>query len=286
MTTLALVLVIFSAVLHASWNLLSKRAGGGLPFVWLFSALMTIIFAPFAIASYLFTETSFQLLWLVFMGGTGLLHLSYFGLLTKGYQTGDLSVIYPVARGTGPMLVTVAAIVILGERPTPLAVLGVLSIGAGVFVFMGGFNKLHDPRTRPAIGVALLVGVVIATYTMWDKYAVGVLLVPPVLHAWSGDAMRTVYLSRVAYRRWQEVQFEWQYHRWEILGIAVLSPLAYILVLTALTFSPVSYIAPLREISILFGAMMGTRLLAEQQSSRRWSAATLMVVGVIALALG
>ncbi len=286
MTQLALGLVLTSAIFHATWNLLSKRAGGGLPFIWLFSFLMTLIYAPFALASFALMEQTITPIWLVFMLGTGLLHIAYFSMLTKGYQTGDLSLVYPLARGTGPLLATITAIILFNERPTLLAIIGILSIGMGVFIFMDGFKSLQDPRARPAIKHALTIGAIIASYTIWDKYAVGILLIPPILYEWSGDLIRTLVFTWWIRHRWDEVRHEWQTHRKEALGIAILSPLAYILVLTALTFSPVSYIAPIREISILIGAMMGTYLLKEGQIKRRWSAALVIVIGVMALAIG
>ncbi len=286
MTNLAIGLVLLSALFHATWNLLSKKAGGSLPFVWLFSFLMTIIYGPIAFISLFILDFDFEPIWLAFMFGTGCLHITYFLMLTRGYRTGDLSIIYPLARGTGPMLATVAAIVLFAERPTVLAIFGIICIGIGVFIFTGGWQVLRDSRSRQAIGYALFTGVIIATYTIWDKYGVSVLLIPPILYEWSGDFFRTVVLGWHVRQRWDEVEVEWQEHRREAIGIAILSPLAYILVLIALQFSPVSYIAPFREVSILVGAIMGTYLLSEGQMKRRWSAATVIVIGVLALAFG
>lgn len=287
MSYIALGLVLLSAVLHATWNLFSKQAKGGLPFIWLFSCLMSVIYAPFALATFfLMDNNTVTPLWLVFMVGTGLLHIVYFSMLAKGYQAGELSLVYPLARGTGPLLATIAAALLLHERPSPLAISGILSIGLGVFVFMDGFKNLNDPRSRPAIKYALAIGTIIATYTIWDKYAVSVLMIPPVLYEWSGDLIRTIFFSFLMWNRWSEVRQEWQDHRKEAIGIAVLSPLAYILVLTALTFSPVSYIAPIREVSIVIGAMMGTYFLHEGDVTRRWSGALVIMLGVMALALG
>ncbi len=286
MTNLALSLVLISAIFHATWNLLSKRAKGGASFVWLFSLLMTLFYAPLALASLIVIDMAYTPLWLLFMLGTGLLHSGYFLMLARGYRSGDLSVIYPLARGTGPMLATLAAILLFDERPTPLALAGVLSVGVGVFIFMGGWAKLRDVDSRQAIGHALMIGVIIATYTIWDKYAVSVLLIPPILYEWSGDLIRTIVLSREVRHQWTEVQSEWRQHRLEAVGIAILSPLAYILVLTALQFSAVSYVAPFREVSILIGAAMGTVFLGEGEIKRRWLAASVIVVGVMALALG
>jgi drug/metabolite transporter (DMT)-like permease len=286
MTAVALALVLTSAVFHASWNLLAKRANGGIAFVWLFSVMMFIFYAPVAIATIFIEKPPIGGIEIVFIMGTAILHIGYFLMLTWGYQRGDLSLVYPVARGSGPMLATVGAILLLGERPTPLILFGVICIGLGVFIFADGFAKFRDPEARSGLNFALSVGAIIATYTLWDKYAVDTLDIPPTLYEWAADFIRIPVLTVLVWRNREEIRFEWENHRREAIGIAILSPLAYIMVLTALSFTDVSYVAPLREISIIIGAAMGTKLLAEGQATRRWSAAAIVAIGVVCLSLG
>lgn len=286
MSLLALALVLVSAVAHATWNLFAKRAGGGPPFVWLFDALATLLYAPLVLASLLWTRPHLGGLALVFLAGTAPLHLTYFLLLQRGYRSGDLSLVYPLARGTGPLLSTALAILLFGERPSALALAGALSIVGGVFVLTGGPLRLRHAGADPAVLFALLTGVVIAGYTLWDKRAVSVVGIPPLLLNWTNGLGRTLLLTPVALRRWPAVRAEWREHRREAFGVAILSPLAYLLVLTALVFTPVSYVAPARESSILIGALLGTRLLAEGEPRRRLAAAGAIVLGVVALAVG
>src|SRR5438309_1157917 len=138
-----------------------------------------------------------------------------------------------------------------------------------------------------AVGVyAPLAGAIIAGYTLWDKRAVSALGIPPLLYDWCGNLGRVLILTPVALGRSDEIRGLWRDHRREVLVMAVLTPLSYILVLTALVFTPVSYVAPAREISILVGTVMGARLLAEGDSARRLVAAGAMVVGVAALVIG
>jgi drug/metabolite transporter (DMT)-like permease len=132
----------------------------------------------------------------------------------------------------------------------------------------------------------ILTGAFIAAYTLWDKQAVSVLLIPPLLQDWSANLVRAALLSPLAMRRREEVGAVWRAHKPEVIGVALLTPLAYILVLSALVFTPVSYVAPTREISILIGTAMGAHLLAEGDTPRRLFAAGAMVLGVVALALG
>lgn len=137
-----------------------------------------------------------------------------------------------------------------------------------------------------AVVYGLLTGGFIATYTLWDKHAVSALLIPPLLQSWATILVTTALLTPLAVRNRGKVRAIWRVHRIEALGVAVLSPLLYILVLMALVFSPVSYVARAREISILIGTAMGARLLAEGDTRRRLVAASAMVAGVAALALG
>jgi drug/metabolite transporter (DMT)-like permease len=285
MTGLAFILVLISAFCHATWNLLAKRARGGTTFVWLFSTLATVIYFPVMLAVVILQRPHLNTLQLIFIIGSAILHVAYFLLLQQGYRIGDLSLIYPLARGTGPLLSTIAAIVILGERPSLLALIGVLSIIGGVFVLVGGLGQISKLSSRSAILYAIFTGVFIASYTIWDKYAVSTLLISPILFDWSSNLTRSLILSPLALRQWDTVREEWRLYRREAIGVAVLSSLAYILVLIALTFSPVSHIAPMREMSILIGTMMGTHLLSEGNKSRRLLAAGVIVLGVILLAL-
>ncbi len=286
MTLFALGLVLVAAVFHATWNLLAKRVGDGGPvFVWLFGLCSLVIYAPLAVVVVLVSAPHLGAVQYVFMFGSGVLHLGYFVLLQRGYAVGDLSLVYPLARGTGPLLATAAAIVLFGERPSALVLVGIALITAGVFVLTSESGSL-----RSALGTGvfygLMTGVFIAAYTIWDKEAVSALLIPPLLQSWATILVTTTLLTPLAMGRRKEITSLWRAHKPEIFGVAILSPLSYILVLTALVFTPVSYVAPAREISILIGAAMGARLLSEGDSTRRLIAAAAMVAGVVALALG
>jgi drug/metabolite transporter (DMT)-like permease len=121
---------------------------------------------------------------------------------------------------------------------------------------------------------------------LWDKQAVSRFAVPPLILDWGSNLGRAILLTVLPLRYPEETRMEWRKHRFEAMGVAVLAPLSYILVLTAMQFTPVSYVAPAREISILIGTAMGTRLLAEGDGRRRLVAASAMVLGVVALAVG
>ena len=286
MTTFALALVLASAVAHATWNLFAKRSRGGAPFLWLAFALAVPLYAPIAIAVLVLSGAHIGPLELLWMFVNAALNVAYGIFLLRGYRAGDLSVVYPLARGSGPMLALVGAILLFGERPSPLAIGGALAIVAGILALTGDPRKLRARGAGAAVGYALLTGVTIAAYTLWDKQGVSGLLIPPVIYEWGANVFRAVILTPLALPRWPEVKAEWRTNRAAVLAVAGLSPLAYMLVLTALAISPVSYVAPAREIGILFGVLLGARRLAEGDIGKRSIAAILMVGGVIALALG
>lgn len=286
MTFVALGLVLVSAFLHASWNFLAKRARGGVEFTFLFALLTSLIYAPVAIIWLLFSSSSIPRMGVVFAFASAVLHVGYFLFLQRGYKVGDLSLVYPLARGSGPLLATVGAIVLFGERPSYLALLGTVLIVISVFLLAGGFSIFRHVQNRQAVFYGLLTGLTIAAYTLLDSFTVSKVLLAPILLSWMSESFRTLLLSPVAIKNWSKLRLEWQMHRLEALGIAILSPLAYLMVLTALVFTPVSYIAPAREISILIGAVLGTTVLSEGNKRRRLLAASGMVAGVMLLAIG
>jgi drug/metabolite transporter (DMT)-like permease len=285
--TFALVLVLLAALAHAAWNVLAKTASGGATFVWLFSTTAAAIWLPVLAVSLLVSPGSVGLEGIGFMAGSGALHALYFVLLQRGYREGDLSLVYPLARGTGPLLSTGAALVIFSERPSALALTGGAIIVVAVFSLAGaGSGRTDAGHRRRAVAFALLTGVAIASYTLWDKQAVGPLGIQPILYYWGTNVAETALLTAFVAHRRDEVRRTWRAHRGQVLGVAVLSPLAYVLVLFALAHAPVSYVAPARELSILVGAVAGTTVLAEGHRRRRLLAAGAIFVGIVALAIG
>jgi drug/metabolite transporter (DMT)-like permease len=285
MTLGALILILAAAFVHASWNFLNKRASGHMTFTWLVAVLSAIFYTPVALAVIFVTHLEIGVVELGLMAGSAALHSAYFILLNQGYRIGDLSLVYPLARGTGPLLSTIAAILLLGERPSALALAGALLIICGVVVITGSPKSLRG-SVKTAVLYAAVTGLFIAAYTLWDKQAVSRFAVPPLILDWGSNLGRTIFLTSLPARYPRETRVEWREHRFEAIGVAVLAPLSYILVLTAMQFTPVSYVAPAREISILIGTAMGTRLLAEGDGPRRLIAASAMVLGVVALAIG
>jgi drug/metabolite transporter (DMT)-like permease len=288
MSAVALALVLVAAVVHATWNLAAKRAGGGLPFVCLSNLIALAGYTPVLVFYWWHYQPVLPDSALLVIAASGVIKTAYALLLQRGYRTGDFSLIYPLARGTGPLLSTVAAIAIFGERPTPLALTGGAIIVGCVFYLTGGTSLLHQSRAhlRNAMRFGFASGCCIAAYTVWDQRAVSHLHLPPILYD-SGTAMvMFLLLAPFAWRRRGEVVQEWRDHKWNAAIVGTFGAVGYVLILTAMKFTAVSYIAPAREISIVIGAFFGAKLLKEADGTRRLVAAGGMAVGIIALALG
>jgi len=288
LTLLALALVVFSAFVHASWNYLLKKSGGGAGLITAASVLSLVVYAPLVIVVAWLHGYRPQPLHVLLMLGSGMIHTAYFLLLDRAYRSGgDLSVVYPLARATGPLLTIVVAVLILGERPGPAALAGAVLIGVSALVLTGNPFAWHRSEARHAVGFALLTGCMIATYTVWDKASMSTWLIPPLLYDWGCNMFRVCVLLPFTRRRAPGMMRRaWVEKRGVVVAIALLSPLSYILVLSAMVFTPVSLVAPAREVSILFAALMGAHLLREGDLARRVIAATGMVLGIAGLALG
>jgi len=283
-TLAAFSLILGSAFIHATWNLLAKRAGGGAAFVWGAAVAGALLYLPITAALGQFQQVQWTWLTVAFLVGSGVLQTLYFITLQRGYKVGDLSLVYPLARGTGPLFATLGAVLLLGERPTLLGLAGALLVIGGVFAISRTAAVASGSVRLSAVGYGLLTGLFIAGYTLWDKFAVSHLLLPPVLYDTFSVAIRALLLTPIGVRRWPEVVNLWQHHKWEMIGVGFLSEFAYILVLIAMQTTPVSYVAPMREISIVIATVMGAVLLKEGRLRQRLPAAAAILVGVVVLA--
>ena len=231
-----------------------------------------------------------------FVSASALLHIFYFVTLLRGYRVADLTVVYPLARGSGPLISSMVAVLFLGEHLSSLGAVGIAAVVAGVFLIAGGPAMLRA-ATRPGPGEArdrtikglyygLLTGLFIAAYTVVDSYAVKVMLLSPILLDYMGNLVRVVMLAPLGMMNWAETRRLWL-QQWRFaLVVAIFSPMAYVLVLYAVQTAPISHVAPAREVSMLFAALIGGKLLGEGDRLLRIAGALLIGVGVVALGLG
>jgi uncharacterized membrane protein len=284
----ALALVIAAAMMHATWNLAAKKAQGGQLFLLLCSlATLTIYALP---ATWLVARDGLPtspLAWGL-MVKSGALHLVYFSVLQKGYHEADFSVVYPVARGTGPLITIAVAILFLGERPSVQALGGACVVTVGVFLLADGAKLVgvHSPRARAGLVWGACTGLMIASYTLVDGYTVRYLAVAPLLLDYISHIMRAGFSGPHALMNLSGLAAEWR-RTWKyVLVIATLGPLGYIFVLSAMQYAPVSYVAPARELSMLVGAFFGAKLLKEGNVKQRVACAGLIALGVGLIATG
>lgn len=277
-------LVAAAAIAHATWNVAIKRAGTNGPgFVWSGIVVGAVVFAPFGIAS-LVTEGVDLGRWLPLAAVSGALQVVYFLTLQRGYRVGDVSVVYPLARGSGPLLSVILAILLLGERPSWVALVGAAVVIVGVLVigFAGGRSRAEDNRAGVLYG--LVVGVMIAVYTLWDASAVTVAGMPPLGLYWGSIVFQLLLLAPAALRDRQQTAAVARKHWVAVLLFGVLSPLAYILILIAIQLAPVSIIAPAREVSVVLVGLAGWLLFREPHPVQRLVGAAVVLIGVGLLA--
>ena len=293
MSLTAFCLIVLAGLIHAGWNIAAKKAAGDARFAFFSAFLMMLFWAPLGwwlgrdeVPRWGATEWGFVV-------ASGVLHVFYYVILLRGYRKSDLTVVYPMARGSGPLLSSLVAIVLLGERISALGVAGIAGVVGGVFLIAGGPGLLraaHDPvarrRVRKGMVYGLLTGVFIASYTVVDGYAVKVLLMSPILVDYMGNFVRVALLAPSVLRdratAWQLWQQQWRH----ALMVAAFSPVAYVLVLYAMQEAPLSHVAPAREVSMLFAALLGGHLLGEGERGSRVLGALCIAGGVVALGLG
>jgi drug/metabolite transporter (DMT)-like permease len=297
----ALGLVLLAALLHALWNIAAKKAGGGTHFALLSGCIVVVVWAPLGLVIAWRDVPGWGWIEWAFVLASAIAHLGYFQVLLAGYRAADLTVVYPIARGTGPLLSSMAAVVLLGETLSAFGVVGVLAITLGIVLIGGGPALWHalvgardgggaagaqHQRVRAGVAWGALTGALIALYTVIDGYAVKVLAMSPILVDYIGNVLRLPFLVPVSLRDRagfvRDCRAQWK----AALLLALFGPMAYVLVLYAVTMAPLSHVAPAREVSMLFAALLGGRLLGEADRGLRLLGAACLAAGVMALAAG
>ena len=289
----ALFLVLTGALIHAMWNIAAKKAGGDARFAFFSAVVMFIAWSPLCIwLGWRIVPTWSWKEWTA-IAISGFVHWLYFICLLTGYRKSDLTVVYPVARGSAPLMSSGVAVVVFGEQLSAFGVLGIAGVVIGVFLVAGGpalFSAAHDPHKRERIKTGVfwgaLTGLLIACYTILDAWTVKVLAVSPILFDYWCNILRMPYSALPVLRDIPEAKRLWKL-QWKYAAIVgVFSPIGYVLVLYAAKIAPVSHVAPAREVSMLFAALIGGQLLGESDRGLRILGACCIAVGVMALALG
>ena len=288
MTLASLLLIILASMIHATWNLLAKKAASvGPVFVFAYNLVACVGYAPWVLYLLWRGTVTWTADGVAFVLLSGAIHLAYSLSLQRGYQVADLSVVYPVARGTGPMLSTIGAILLLGEAPTgrSLGGLALVVVGIGLIATRGDLSAFRRPGGQAGIRWGTATGGLIASYTVVDAYAVKALGITPVILDWFSNLLRFFLLAPVVGANPRRALTAMKGHWWLAIGVGLLSPLSYILVLAALrSGAPLSLVAPMREMSMMVGALLAMAILREPVGFWRLAGCGVLIVGVVALA--
>ena len=279
-------MVLAAAVAHAVWNLASKyKQGNTLLFVWAYSFASTLLWIPIAVGLMAHGLRTMDGQLAMAAAVSAALHIAYSLTLQAGYDRADLGVVYPIARGTGPVLTMLFAILVLGERLNVVAVFGALLVVSGVLVVTGNPFRSGSPRPLQGMLWGAATGATIASYTLWDSYAVTSLHIAPVSYYAGTLLLQSLALTPGALRHRRHMPAALRANAAPILIVAVFSPLAYILVLNAMQAAPIALVAPLRESSIIVGSLFAYLIFREGHLARRIVGAGIVLIGIVAISL-
>jgi drug/metabolite transporter (DMT)-like permease len=288
MTANALLIVLVAAFLHAFWNYLAKKSRHKIAFIWWFILFAVILYFPMFL--YFCVGIQISAAGWACVVATGILHTFYFFFVGSSYERGDLSVVYPLARGFGPFWVPILAVVILREQLSLPGITGIAFVVVGIYVIhlkSFSFKTLFEPFTaiRSAASIwALLTGCTIAAYSLVDK--VGVKSVHPAVYIYFIFLIPLIFLTPyVLIKERKALKPEWQINKWPIMVVGFLVVFTYLLVLFAMQTSNVSYVVAVREVSIVFSSFFGTMWLGEGYRQPRLIGACLIAVGVAFIGL-
>ncbi len=283
MPPLAIGLVLIAAVLHATWNLLVKRAREKQVMTWLALVVGVFCYLPIVIA----VPIDVLSVW-PFIASSALVEAIYYVSLISAYQHGDFSLVYPMARGTAPALLLIWTALFLGERPTlfgvlgiSLLVIGLMIVGGKVWWSLRKTTTIHSNGLAIALGVALCISV----YTTIDGAAVH--RVNPLPYTVIVIALTTAIITPAILLRYSVTTIvkEWKANWPRIILVGIFTLLSYILALKAYTLTRVSYAGAVREVSVVFAALLGWKLLHEELGKARLAGSVFIFSGILVIAL-
>ncbi len=284
LTTLGI--LICAAIIHAGAHVALKRATDKLAFAWWQLLAVIVIYSPVLLTARWDWGPA---VWAIMLG-SALFEAAYFYATSRAYTLGDLSVTYPLARGSAPLFISLWAALFLRERPSVLGYAGILTIAAGLFLVnlpsLADIGRPLRGLAQPASRWALLAGVCISLYSTLDK--AGVKSVPPLLYIYLVLVGTWLAMTPGWWRggKTRLLAEEWRVNKWSagLAGLAVVG--AYTLVLFAMQRSPVSYVGSVREMSVVLAAWVGSTFLGEGKAGLRVAASVLVVAGIMLIAIG
>ncbi len=283
MNPTALALVLGAAIFHVGWNYLTKSSVHKAAFLWISNIVFVVAYLPVFVGM----GFSLDLPWRgwVFTVLSGMGHAFYYWALGRAYDAGDLSLVYPLARGSSVFLVTVLAVPLLGERLSGLGAAGIGTVLVGIFILHvrpGSWKQTLFPSRTPGSMWALLAGVLITWFTLVDK--AGVAYVSPVPYVYLIFVVTTIVFAPIALAGGAgPVRATWKAEWGRLIACGLLVPTAYGLILGALKLAPAAYVVASREVRLVLGALLGAFLLREGNAGNRLTGSVFIVLGVVLL---
>lgn len=283
MSGIALSIVLLAAFLHAGWNYLTKKSQRKIAFIWWFLLTALALYLPMFL--YFWPQTDLNREGWLCVSATGILHALYFWFMGGAYERGDLSLVYPLSRGSGPIFVPILAVLIIHEQLSLFGIIGISLVVLGIYIIhLRSFTGLSV--FEPFIALrgggslwALCTGLTIAAYSLVDK--VGVSIVYPPVYIYLMMAISWILLSFYVLKKERvALKEEWVTNKGSILVVGFFVFFTYLIVLFAMRLSKISYVVAVREVSIVFSAIFGIVWLGEKNVRQKLVGAFLITIGV------
>ena len=276
MSTLTFLLVILSALLHASWNFVAKKYAGNYSVIYLsflFSSVVTgLMSVPYLAEVQLTSEL------IVLLIATGIFHAVYGFVLTFTYKNGDISTLYPIVRGSGIAGAVLLSLIILREDISMVSGFGVATVISGIAIL--SYRRNQKATSSKGIFLALICGSLIMSYTIFDKLLVADIHPIPVMAA-SQIISVIMFLPYVLKQRREELRTTLKTLLMPVIMISIIATSSYLIILYVMQIAPISRIVAVREASVVFGAMAGYIILKEHFSKLRLIGVVLVMLGII-----
>jgi drug/metabolite transporter (DMT)-like permease len=288
MKTLPYFLVIISAVTHSIWNFLVKKSDNKDIFIGLSKISEAVVFiVPFVWILFLVGIEPGS--WLLFVVVAALFVFLYYYFLSQAYKHIDFSVAYSIARSS-TLFLPILGFFFLGEKLDILGMLSVVLVTVAVLTFqMTAYNKnefkhLFQQLTKPGIAYALLTAFIVSAYTLWDKIAV--MRIHPFLYFYGYTSLTAFFYLVFLIKKFSrnEIRAEWQQNKVSIVSVGILNTFTYSLVLVALGLSKAAYVGTLRQLSLIFGILLGWKYLKESLPLPKIVSVGMIIIGSVLIA--
>jgi uncharacterized membrane protein len=283
MDSVAIGLILLSAVFHSIWNFLAKMSRDKYVFSWWMKLFELILYLPLSV--YLFATGEILSAGWTIVILSGIVHFVYWMLLSSSYTYGDLSLVYPIAR-SAPLFVVLFAVLFFDEQLSTVGLIGILIVMGGVFLLTIGGTRLRSWSIFRSKGVlfAFLTAFAVTAYSLIDKQ--GAQFFPPILYVWLENAISLIPLTSIILNSKREgILPEWRHNKRIIIVSGFLGLLSYSLIILVMQTFQVSYIVSIRQVSVVFGVILGGTILHEEHLKKRFLASIMIFIGLFLITI-